>query len=312
MLFAGLFAFGVMIIFVGFAYTKKQSYKPKNTLERLDAMMDEDDEILTEKNFYKNLRSHGLEIAIAQADLDITVFGFVRSAILVAIGTFLAALAITGTPLVAGALSIVGVVGIVEWLSNRRDKKSLEYEEAIADIADRLAAGAELEGTLHGTVLHATRHAPEIMMSDMQLVASALSQNATVHEAFEPIQKRRRSYSLNLLIDALDTWSAQGTNVPLADVLRPLTNTIRGMSDARRDMEAELSGVRTQMIITALAPLGFAAFLRSSMPEFKDNLTSSTGVLVQLVAYSIAAAGYKLGQSRLNTVRKVIDIRIGE
>ncbi len=261
--------------------------------------------------FTETLRRQGLAAALAQADLAVTRAEFLRMGLLIALISTGLAYTLTGsivTPLFIGAGS---VLMYLQWLFWRRDRLRVAYEEALADLCDRMATGAQLYNTLEGALAHAAELAPELLKEDFTQAAAALAQNAGVAETFDPLRKRRRSQALDLLFDTLLMWQAHGTTRPLGEVLSPLRTAIRELAAERRKLEAELTLPRLQMFIVAAAPLGFVALLRATLPALAVIYASPVGELIQILAYSISAVGVVLGERTLGAVRRVLDTESG-
>jgi Flp pilus assembly protein TadB len=304
-LFSLMFGFGVFLTIISL---RINITKKKSTIDRIARITDVEPHVYTGGSFFTSVRKNGLSVALAQADLDVSRAGFIRTGLMLAAGVVAGGYVLTGSLIVAMFMGLGSIYMYSTWLHMRRDQRYLEYEESLADMADRLAAGALLTGTFQGALVHATELAPAILKSDFEKIANAVIQGATISEAFDPIREKRHSYSLDLLVDSLMVWSVQGTTVPLAEVLEPLSVTIRSMANERKRMESELKGARNQLLFVAVAPLMFVAILRSAGPGFGEIYASPPGIVIQLVSYSIAAIGYRLGEKQMEGVRRVLDV----
>jgi Flp pilus assembly protein TadB len=259
----------------------------------------------------KSMRERGLEVTLAQADLDVTPAGFMRTGILLILLGLAAGYLVSGGMLVALFVGAATGVLYIYWLQWRRDEKRLEYEEALADMCDRISAGATLTSTLQGALNHAAETAPEIVREDFNYIASQLTQTASVSTAFKDIVKRRKSYSLALMADTLEVWALRGATISLQEVLAPLSSTIRAVAMEGRRMNSELTRARWQLLIVAIAPAIFVLILRLSTPALDRVYASTTGQIIQIAAYTIAAAGFLLGQRTMQRVRRVMDVEQG-
>ncbi|TFH33284.1 MAG: hypothetical protein E4G99_11630 [Anaerolineales bacterium] len=272
--------------------------------ETLDVEPPEDD-------LMRSMRTRGLDVTLAQADLDVTPTGFVRTGILLMLLGLAAGYLVSGGLLVAAFTGAATGVMYIYWLQWRRDEKRLEYEEALADMCDRLSAGATLTSTLQGAMNHAAETAPEIVKEDFNYIASQLTQTASVSTAFSDVVKRRRSYSLALMADTLEVWALRGATISLQEVLSPLSSTIRAVAMEGRRMNSELTRARWQLFIVAIAPAMFVLLLRLTTPAMDRMYASPTGQIVQIAAYTIAVAGFLLGQRTMQRVRRVMDVERG-
>ena len=256
----------------------------------------------------KTFRKKGLAASIAQADLPVTPMEFLRTGIAIALAAFTVAFIMTGTIVVSILVSMISFILYIQWLYQRRDSRRLEYEEALADMCDRLGVGAQLYGSLKGAMTHAAETAPEIVQRDFNTIASQITSGASIHASFEEIQRARQSYSLDLLVDTLDVWSNRGATIPLHQILNPLSTTIRETASERMRMYSELSGVRNQMRLVAIAPVILVALLRFSSPALASIYTSPLGELIQMAAFLIALVGFLIGTKALSKVAKVLEI----
>jgi Flp pilus assembly protein TadB len=257
------------------------------------------------------MRTRGLDATIAQADLNVTPAGFIRTGFLLVLLGLAVGYLVSGGLLVAVFMGAATGVLYVYWLQWRRDEKRLEYEEALADMCDRLAAGATLTSTLQGAMNHAAETAPEIVKEDFNFIAAQLTQTASVKTAFGDVVKRRRSYSLALMADTLEVWALRGATISLQEVLAPLSGTIRAVAMEGRRMNSELTRARWQLFIVAVAPAMFVLLLRLTTPAMDQMYVSLTGQIVQMVAYTIAAVGFLLGQRTMQRVRRVMEVETG-
>jgi len=308
LLLAFITGVGILLIFLAFSTQRRPSGFDR--IERLsrgyaaagEAPPDPDDD------FVRTLRKRGLAAAITQADLPVTPAGFLRVGIAISLLAFLIAYLLSGALIVSGFVGVLGFVLYVQWLFQRRDSHRLEFEEALADLCDRLGVGAQLYGTLKGTVTHAAEMAPEPVKDDFSYIASQITGGASLRAAFEAVQRARASYSLDLLVDTLAVWQDRGATIPLHEILDPLSTTIRETASERKRMFAELSLARNQMRLVALAPLIFVGLLRLSSPAMARVYASFPGQMVQMSAYAIALVGFVLGQRALASVARVLEI----
>jgi Flp pilus assembly protein TadB len=283
-------------------------------LKRITALRQSAEETMEgeppDEDFFKSVRQRGLDIALAQADLDVTPVGFIRTGILLGLVGLALGYLVSGGIVVSAFTAVASVVLYIYWLQWRRDERRLLYEEALADMCDRISAGATLTSTLQGAMNHAAETAPEIVKEDFNFIASQLTQTASVKTAFIDVVKRRGSYSLALMADTLEVWSMRGATISLQEVLSPLSSTIRAISMEGRRMNSELTRARWQLFIVAIAPAGFVLLLRLTSPSMDRVYASITGQIVQIVAYTIAAAGFLLGQRTMRRVRRVMEVEL--
>lgn len=299
-------AVGVFLVWMGFTFKEKKV--EKTDLDRVSELLDADKLAYKQSGFLKNVRAYGLEVAIAQANLNVSkeVFirdGFIIMAALVGIGWIT-----SHNVVVMAVLAGISWFAYIMWLFDRRDKKGLEYEEALADIADRMASGASLDSTLRGMIGHAVSLAPEILKPDFQLVYSNLMQGATFSEATAEVRKKRHSSSLNLLFDTLSMWDKKGTSIPLMQVLNPLTETIRSRQRARQRVNADLQTQKSTLYIITASPFVFMIAMRALFPDSREAYQTPLGTFFLILSIATACLGYVLGNKILNSAAKVLEI----
>lgn len=281
----------------------------KSGVDRIAKMINPEEEIdLSKFGFWSLARMKGIRFALVQSELDVSVIGFFRTGGIVAVLTAAAVYIATTNLFVGMLMGAISIIVYVDWLHWRRDHKRLEYDSAIASMCDRLASGAQLNNTLLGAMSHANLSAPPQVAPDFQAAERTLTQGGSLTDAFAPLIARRNSYSLEMLVDALYTWSAKGTSVSLQTVLEPLAKTIREMSKEREAVEAELSGVRFRLLFVALAPIAYVMVVRGMMPAVDEVYNSFMGTVFLVIGFGISLSSYYLGERQMNGVRKALEI----
>ena len=192
----------------------------------------------------------------------------------------------------------------------RRDKL---YEEGLADTAASMAVGAQHSGrTTHGAISNTAQYAPVMIAEDLKMVARRLVRGESLDKAFFSIQQRRQSPMLNILVSTLVGWEQYGADRPLGEVLEPLTETIRENAATRKKVTAELTGVRTQMGILAVAPFVLAALMRFTSLDYARFYSSFWGESTMMGSFFLAFAGVVIGERMLNQVNQVMDLGVEE
>ncbi len=298
---------GIFFIVISLRYQS-----PKKDLDRIIALSKTEEEAYAsdeaEDSFYRNIRKRGLEVALAQADLPVTPAGFMRVGIIISVVTFALGYVISGGLIAAVFMALGSFYLYYFWLGLRRDSMKLDYEEAIADTCERLSAGAMLSPTIQGAISHAAETCPDIIKSDLVYIDNLLTQGAGIDAAFADVIERRQSYSLALMAQTLKIWSVRGTTTPLSEIIKPLKESIREMSDTGRRMNSELTQSRLTATIVTVAPPAFVLFYRIAIPSTDPIFSSFSGQLTQIIAYGLAAAGFMLCMRRIRKVRQVLDI----
>lgn len=307
--FSILFGIGIFMIVISPNISNTRNKKSSFHRAVSQANLAEKDVYLAGDSFLTDTSKRGLEKSIAQAGLPITKAEFIRGAALIAIVTGSLVLSLIGGAIfVALFLSVVSVVLYVRWLFSRRDLMSLEYDEALAQACDFMGAGARRSNTTIGAVEHAIPLVRPILKEDFEFIHSQLSSNATIDEAFGPIQEKRQSQALDIMVETLKGWQSYGAKNPLAEILRPLRLSVQKIAATRRKVDAELSNPKRSMIIVAVAPFVYVIMLRLASPAYARYFASPQGEIVQIVAYSISLIGVLIGERRLSSVTKIIEV----
>lgn len=308
LLLAILGGFGVFWVIVVPALTQK---KEKSNLERADELMFPDKEVryYMGGNFVKSVRKNGLAFTLTQANLNVSRAAFIRTAVLLAVASAAGGLIIVGNLAASIFIAFGALFLYVNWLYTRRDKKVLEYEESLADMCDRMSAGAQLGNTWSLAVSHASKLAPEILQEDFAYVNKQIGLGVeNVRAAFGPILEKRKSYSLDMMVDIIEVWQTEGSTRPLAEILAPLSSTLREMSGERKMMESRISGARSQLLFTSVMPWVYVALLRTIMPGYRELFMQPVGTFFLIVAFCISAGGYWFGEKQVSVLRQTVNL----
>ena len=275
LLFAIVGALGAFLIWTGLTYREKKA--EQTDLDRVSALLDADKLSYKQQNFIKTARKYGLETAIGQANLNVSKAVFIRDGMIIMAVLMAAGWIASNNFVVMLTLGGISWFAYIMWLFERRDKQGLEYEEALADMADRMASGAAIHTVIRDTLDHAIRMAPAIVKTDFELILTNLNQGAKFDEAIQEVKKKRHSTSLNLLLDTLETWEYKGSAVPLADVLHPLTETIRSHMRARQKVNADLQTQKSTLYIITASPFVFMIAMRLFFPDSREAYQTPLG-----------------------------------
>lgn len=306
-------AIGIFITFMAYANVKTR----QTGVQRLRSLMEADEEAgsvvphphMTIRTFADSWQAGGLDRALKQADLPIKKSAFVRVGLLGAAGGFALAYIMLGGILTSAFASLVVFLLYVRWLFLRRDKLAVEYEEGLADAAASMAVGAQLSGgTAHGAISNAAQYAPDMVAEDLEMVSRRLVQGEDLEKAFFEVQQRRQSPMLNILVSTLVGWERHGADRPLGQVLEPLTETIRENAATRKKVTADLTGVRTQMQILAIAPFVLAAMMRFTSLDYANFYSSFWGEVTMMGSFFLSFIGVVIGERMLNQVNQVMDL----
>ena len=297
---------GLGVFLITLSMKAKIRTKKVNAVDRVKGLMNEE-QVYENLSFFQVARKYGFSSALIQADLDVTPAGFWRTGLILAVISSLVAYTITQGP-VALFVGFLSLGLYLNWLFSRREKRRMEFDEALTTVADAISSGASLHNTVKDAIRHSVMLSPMIMRDDLSSVSSSLIQGASVSESFRPIQEKRKSFALDLLVETLITWESKGTSISLEKALEPLSMTVREMSSTRKKCESELTATKYQMYIVAVFPLFMVLFIRTIMPGYDDAFRTPIGQALQLVSYTISGIGFILCDNILKKVRKTMDI----
>jgi Flp pilus assembly protein TadB len=306
-------AIGIFITFMAYANVKAR----QTGVQRLRSLMETDEEAgsvvphprMSMRTFAGSWQAGGLDRALKQADLQVSKSAFVRVGLLGAAGGFALTYVILGGILTSAFAGLVVFLLYLRWLFLRRDKLAVEYEEGLADAAASMAVGAQLGGgTAQGAISNAAQYAPDMVAEDLEMVSRRLVQGEDLEKAFFEVQQRRQSPMLNILVSTLIGWERHGADRPLGQILEPLTETIRENAATRKKVTADLTGVRTQMQILAIAPFVLAAMMRFTSLDYANFYASFWGEITMMGSFFLSFIGVVIGERMLNQVNQVMDL----
>ena len=86
------------------------------------------------------------------------------------------------------------------------------------------------------------------------------------------------------------------------DVVRRTRDIISEKMEIAEEITTKISSNKTQLNVMCLMPIVLVGMLKSTSPDFANNLASPVGIIVTTIAIAIFVASYFWGQ-------KIIDIR---
>jgi Flp pilus assembly protein TadB len=252
-----------------------------------------------------------LEIMLHQAELDVSARAFLNVGILGAIASGAAMYAFTN----AIAVCLVAFFGFflvyAWWLVQRRETKRMKYEESIADWADLMAIAASETQILEKILTKTAELTPAVCREDSIWVSDQIQyQNISGTEAMQQLCERRHSAMLSLLTQTIVVWSQAGSVRPLAQILAPLSESLRSRARTRNEVDADLSFSRYNLAFVTVAPIGAVILLRMSQPLAAQYYSSPEGQILTIGAVVWSFLGYYLADRFLAVVRRTIQIQV--
>lgn len=295
---------GAMGAFIFFAGAESLKPRPKRLLESQRILSGEE----AKPSFFS---IEYLEVALHQADLNVSAMAFLRVGFIGAILLAGAMFAVTGAIVVA-LVAFVGFFVIYWWwLVQERDKRRMAYEEAIPDWIDRMSIASIEKPILKYILVKSADLAPPAIREDAKWVADEISyQNISGTEALRMLCERKQSSMLSLMTQVLVAWTEAGSAKPLAEVLSPLGDFLRARASARNSAEAELTMTRGQLALVTVAPVAFVILLRMSDPDVSRYYSTPEGQLLIIGCVAVACVGYFFADRILSVVRRSIEIKV--
>jgi len=278
-LFAALFAAGVLAVVFGLAQRRRVSLA--------------DLESITGTAEIKRGPIESLRQQIEDARFNVSVDQFITVSVILAFAGGGIAYLLSGAFL-AGLLGFV-VGGISYWifLSSRASAALEAYESALPDVMARLRAGAQIGGTLEAAANQVAEYGPPICREDWRYIASQLKAGVPVQVAFDTIAARRGSLLLNTIFELIDIQTRRGVSLvkSLEGVQEALEERVRVIKRARTSMQGP---VRELTLVCAI-PFVVVIILRLLAPGYADVYSTFAGQIILLVGWGIDILAFILG-----------------
>ena len=223
-----------------------------------------------------------LQRALAQANIPITAGEFLRVSLILGVPLGGAGILLTGAPV----LGLVGFFGgaFLYWmyLSDRRDKARIAYQEALLGVIEVLREAYAATGSLPMALDAVAEHAPPAARGDFEEIQSRYQVGESLVEVLQEVADRRREVLLDQLVEALIAHSQEGGE--LGPVLDALSQAARGMARVRRKVNSSMAKIRWEARIVSIAPFLFMVILRFTAPTLQGPFYSSVWGQMALVA----------------------------
>jgi Flp pilus assembly protein TadB len=205
---------------------------------------------------------------------------------------------------IVGALG--GVFLYVQWLIARRDERKVQYEESIADFADRLAIAASVKGSLEPSLQSIVDILPDVLRPDIQDVVNQVGNGVPVLDAPDELRLKRRFVMLEILVKSLSLWRAKGSVIPLAQILSPISTSLRRMSFNRQQETEKLGRARNSLYVAVAGPSVIIFLYRLLNPAISRFFETIDGELLLTFSIVICLAIYFVGTRWLAQHRETV------
>ena len=232
-----------------------------------------------------------LQRKLDQADIPISAGEFLRVSTMLGVAVGLGTFVLTG-------IASAGLMGFAlgffiywSYLEDRRDKRRIAYQEALAEVVDILQEAFAATHSLLMAIDTLAEHAPEPAREDFREISRRLHVGESLPDVLREVAARRREIMFDRLVEALIANMEEGGE--LGPVLRALAKAVRGMARVRRQVAAAQSKIRWEARVVCIAPFVFMIILRFTAATLQRPFYASIwGQLAALVVGFLSAGAY--------------------
>ena len=232
-----------------------------------------------------------LQRKLDQADIPISAGEFLRVSTMLGVAVGLGTFVLTG-------IASAGLMGFAlgffiywSYLEDRRDKRRIAYQEALAEVVDILQEAFAATHSLLMAIDTLAEHAPEPAREDFREISRRLHVGESLPDVLQEVAARRREIMFDRLVEALIANMEEGGE--LGPVLRALAKAVRGMARVRRQVAAAQSRIRWEARVVCIAPFVFMIILRFTAATLQRPFYASIwGQLAALVVGFLSAGAY--------------------
>ncbi len=226
-----------------------------------------------------------------QAEIPITAGEFLKVSLVLGLAIGFGAFIATGIPIMGLLGLALGFFAYWSYLEDRRDKRRIAYQEALAEVVDILQEAFAATNALHMALEVVAEHAPEPVRKDFQEITRRLHLGEDVAEVLQDVAKNRREMMLDRLVEALVAHVEEGGE--LGTILRALATAVRGMARVRREVSASQAKIRWEARVVCVAPFIFMGILRFTAPTLQRPFYGTIwGQLSVLVVVALTSTAY--------------------
>ncbi len=189
------------------------------------------------------------------------------------------------------------------FLDNRRSRLLDEYEAAMPlALRDMRAAFLTRGLSPAGALRYVSEQGPDVCRSDFEELAATFSESRIDYSRLHRLLGLRGSYALDRVAEALLQFHNMPQRIP--EILDLLIPRLRKEVRIRREMRANISNPRRQLVIVAVMPFLVVLFFRAVAPEYARFYAEPLGQLILILAFLVDVGVY-LAASAI--VRRVVN-----
>jgi tight adherence protein B len=244
-----------------------------------------------------------LQQKLDQADLHVKAGEFIRVSLLLGVGLAVGGYLMTGTMTSILLGFGAGSFAYYAYLTDRRDRRRQQYQDALVDVIGLLVEGFQSGNTLQAAFRSVADYGPENVGQDWGQVSAQIQAGVSIKKALMELSARRRDPILDTIVQTLVVVQQQGGR--LSEALAGLEETVRERVRIRQRVSAEQSQPLWELRMVSALPFVVVPILRGIAPEYKAFMNSPLGEIMFATAWGITILGYYLAQRYITSVTQV-------
>lgn len=253
------------------------------------------DQALSQREFGKSWK-----LALAKADLKITVAEFFALHIVAMIGFFAIATLMWGV--------VLGVVGGVAgffapriYVNRRQKGRLIRFEEQLPDTLGLWVNGLRSGYSVMQAMEAIGRESPEPTATEFRRVVQEVQLGISMEDSLDHMLQRMESEDLDLVITAVNIQREVGGN--LAEILDVIAHTIRERIKLKGEIRVLTSQGRYTGWFISLLPIGLALFLTAINPNYMSGLFEN-----RMCGWPMIGIGLGLIGAGMAVIQRIVDI----
>ena len=201
----------------------------------------------------------------------------------------------TGAPAAVAVGFVSGSFLYYIYLDQRRSRLLDQFEALLPHALRDMRAAFLSKGLSPGEALrYVAEEGPEICRPDFEELAATFSESPVDYARLHRLLGLRGSYALDRAAEALLQFHTMPQRIP--EILDLLIPRLRKEIRVRREMRADISSPRWQLVIVVAVPFLVILLLRFAAPEYIAFYSTAVGQLVFIVAFLVDVVALPGGQ----------------
>ena len=257
------------------------------------------DQVLTQREFGKNMK-----IALAKADLKLTVAEYAALHVITSVGGFLLGTFILfhGDPIMGVISAVVGFFAPRIYVSRKQNTRLRNFEEQLPD-----TIGLWVNSLRSGySVLQAMeaigKEAPEPTTTEFRRVVQEVQLGISMDDALQHMLNRVESEDLDLIVTAVNIQREVGGN--LAEILETIGHTIRERIKLKGEVRVLTSQGRVTGYLIGGLPIVLALFLMVINPGYMGGMFENRACGWPMLGIGLGLIGIGMA-----IIQRIVDIQ---